>query len=106
MPFMIIVIISMIMLYTFPQIGLWLPTQALSLTPCARSGGMTMLLLISGIAVFVVTGGVFWALLPRGGQAAPLGRYRIRALYQRRDLRRRGLGFTMTLSGMLNLLGT
>jgi TRAP-type mannitol/chloroaromatic compound transport system permease large subunit len=25
MPFMIIVIISMIMLYTFPQIGLWLP---------------------------------------------------------------------------------
>jgi TRAP-type mannitol/chloroaromatic compound transport system permease large subunit len=27
MPFMIIVIISMIMLYTFPQIGLWLPNQ-------------------------------------------------------------------------------
>jgi len=27
MPFMIIVIISMVMLYTFPQIGLWLPTQ-------------------------------------------------------------------------------
>jgi tripartite ATP-independent transporter DctM subunit len=27
LPFMIIVIISMIMLYTFPQIGLWLPTQ-------------------------------------------------------------------------------
>ena len=27
MPFLIIVIISMIMLYTFPQIGLWLPTQ-------------------------------------------------------------------------------
>src|SRR5215216_2901923 len=26
MPFMIIVIISMVMLYTFPQIGLWLPT--------------------------------------------------------------------------------
>jgi TRAP-type mannitol/chloroaromatic compound transport system permease large subunit len=27
LPFMIIVIISMIMLYAFPQIGLWLPTQ-------------------------------------------------------------------------------
>ncbi len=27
MPFMLIVIVSMIMLYTFPQIGLWLPTQ-------------------------------------------------------------------------------
>ena len=27
LPFMIIVIVSMIMLYTFPQIGLWLPTQ-------------------------------------------------------------------------------
>jgi tripartite ATP-independent transporter DctM subunit len=27
MPFMFIVIVSMIMLYTFPQIGLWLPTQ-------------------------------------------------------------------------------
>jgi len=27
MPFIIIVIISMIMLYTFPQIGLWLPNQ-------------------------------------------------------------------------------
>src|SRR6266487_2485317 len=27
MPFMIIVIISMVMLYTFPQIGLWLPNQ-------------------------------------------------------------------------------
>ena len=25
MPYMIIVIVSMIMLYTFPQIGLWLP---------------------------------------------------------------------------------
>ena len=27
MPFVLIVIVSMIMLYTFPQIGLWLPTQ-------------------------------------------------------------------------------
>jgi len=27
MPYMLIVIVSMIMLYTFPQIGLWLPTQ-------------------------------------------------------------------------------
>jgi tripartite ATP-independent transporter DctM subunit len=27
MPFMIIVLVSMVMLYTFPQIGLWLPTQ-------------------------------------------------------------------------------
>jgi TRAP-type mannitol/chloroaromatic compound transport system permease large subunit len=27
MPYMIIVIISMVMLYTFPQIGLWLPNQ-------------------------------------------------------------------------------
>jgi TRAP-type mannitol/chloroaromatic compound transport system permease large subunit len=27
LPFMIIVLISMVMLYTFPQIGLWLPTQ-------------------------------------------------------------------------------
>ena len=25
MPYMIIVIVSMVMLYTFPQIGLWLP---------------------------------------------------------------------------------
>jgi TRAP-type mannitol/chloroaromatic compound transport system permease large subunit len=27
LPFMLIVIVAMIMLYTFPQIGLWLPTQ-------------------------------------------------------------------------------
>ncbi len=27
MPYMIIVIVSMIMLYTFPQIGLWLPNH-------------------------------------------------------------------------------
>ncbi len=27
MPFLILVIISMVLLYTFPQIGLWLPTQ-------------------------------------------------------------------------------
>ncbi len=27
LPFMLIVIVSMVMLYTFPQIGLWLPTQ-------------------------------------------------------------------------------
>jgi TRAP-type mannitol/chloroaromatic compound transport system permease large subunit len=26
LPFMFLVIVSMIMLYTFPQIGLWLPT--------------------------------------------------------------------------------
>jgi TRAP-type mannitol/chloroaromatic compound transport system permease large subunit len=27
LPFMLIVLVSMVMLYTFPQIGLWLPTQ-------------------------------------------------------------------------------
>ena len=65
-----------------------------------------MLLLISGIGVFVVTGVVFAALLPRGG-------YRHRWVDTEWEpyisvaiCSGLALAFTMTLSGVLNLIGS
>jgi hypothetical protein len=65
-----------------------------------------MVLLICGLAVFAVTGAIFWALLPRGGErhrwvdteAEPYISVAICAGV--------ALGFTMTLSGVLNMVGS
>ncbi len=65
-----------------------------------------MLLLIAGIAVFIVTGGVFWALLPRGEKRHRWVDTEFEPYISVALCAGVALGFTMTLSGMLNLLGT
>jgi hypothetical protein len=65
-----------------------------------------MLLLISGIVVFIVTGIVFWALLPRGGQLHRWTNTEWEPYISVAICSGVALASTMTLSGVLNLLGT
>jgi hypothetical protein len=65
-----------------------------------------MLLLIAGIAVFIVTAGVFSALLPRGERRHRWVDTELEPYLSVAICAGVALGFTMTLSGVLNLLGT
>jgi hypothetical protein len=65
-----------------------------------------MFLLISGIAVFLVTGAVFWALLPRGGKTHRWADTEWEPYVCVAICAGVALSFTMTLSGVLNLLGS
>jgi hypothetical protein len=64
-----------------------------------------MFLLMSGITVFVVTGAVFWALLPRGAQRHRWVDTEWEPYISVAICSGVALGFTMTLSGVLNLVG-
>jgi hypothetical protein len=64
-----------------------------------------MILLISGIAVFIVTGGIFAALLPRGGQLHRWVGTELEPYISVAICSGVALAFTMTLAGALNLLG-
>ena len=65
-----------------------------------------MVLLISGIVVFVVTAAAFWALLPRGGQLHRWVDTEWEPYISVAICSGVALSFTMTLSGVLNLIGT
>ena len=65
-----------------------------------------MLLLISGLATFVVTGAVFWALLPRGGKTHRFVNTEWEPYISVAICAGVALAFTMTLSGILNIIGT
>jgi len=65
-----------------------------------------MLLLISGIVTFVVTAAIFWALLPRGGQLHRWVETEWEPYISVAICSGVALAFTMTLSGVLNILGT
>ena len=65
-----------------------------------------MLLLICGIAVFIVTATVFWLLLPRGGQLHRFVGTEWEPYISVAICSGVALAFTMTLAGILNLLGT
>jgi hypothetical protein len=65
-----------------------------------------MFLLISGIVVFLVTGIVFWALLPRGDKRHRFVDTELEPYICVALCAGVALSFTMTLSGVLNLLGT
>jgi hypothetical protein len=64
-----------------------------------------MFLLISGIVVLLVTGAVFWALLPRGGKTHRWADTEWEPYVCVALCAGVALSFTMTLSGVLNLLG-
>ena len=65
-----------------------------------------MFLLMSGIVVFLVTAAVFWALLPRGGNRHRWVDTEWEPYISVAICSGVALSFTMTLSGVLNLLGT
>jgi hypothetical protein len=65
-----------------------------------------MLLLISGLVTFVVTGAVFWALLPRGGKMHRFVNTEWEPYISVAICSGLALAFTMSLSGILNILGT
>jgi hypothetical protein len=65
-----------------------------------------MAVLIAGIVVFIVTGAVFWALLPRGGQTHRWADTELEPYISVALCAGIALSFTMILSAVLNLLGT
>jgi len=65
-----------------------------------------MLLLLSGIVTFIVTGAIFWSLLPRGGKVHRFVNTEWEPYVSVAICSGLALAFTMTLSGVLGLLGT
>ena len=65
-----------------------------------------MLLLMSGIVVFLVTVGIFWSLLPRGGKRHRWVDTELEPYISVAICAGIALSFTMTLSGVLDLLGS
>ena len=65
-----------------------------------------MFLLMSGIVVFLVTAAVFFALLPRGGNRHRWVDTEWEPYISVALCSGVALAFTMTLSGVLNLMGT
>ncbi|TMJ96489.1 MAG: hypothetical protein E6G74_11805 [Alphaproteobacteria bacterium] len=65
-----------------------------------------MFLLMSGIVVFLITAAVFWALLPRGGNRHRWVDTEWEPYISVALCSGVALAFTMTLSGVLNLMGT
>jgi hypothetical protein len=65
-----------------------------------------MVLLISGIVVFLVTAAVFLALLPRGGERHRWVNTELEPYISVAICSGVALSFTMTLSGVLALFGT
>jgi hypothetical protein len=62
--------------------------------------------MIAGVVVFGVTGSVFWALLPRGEKLHRWVNTEWEPYISVAICSGVALGFTMVLSGLLNLLGT
>ena len=65
-----------------------------------------MFLLISGILVFIITGAVFWALLPRHGKHHRWVDTELEPYISVAICSGVALAFTMTLSGALQLMGS
>jgi len=65
-----------------------------------------MFLLVSGIVTFLITGAVFWALLPRGGKRHRWVETEWEPYISVALCSGVALSFTMTLSGVLHLIGT
>ena len=65
-----------------------------------------MFLLMSGIVVFVATGAVFWSLLPHDDKRHRWVDTEWEPYISVALCSGVALGFTMTLSGVLNMLGT
>jgi hypothetical protein len=65
-----------------------------------------MFLLITGIVVLIITGGIFVALLPRGGRTHRWVNTEWEPYISVAICSGLALAFTMTLSGVLNMMGS
>jgi hypothetical protein len=65
-----------------------------------------MVLLISGIAAFLVTGAVFWILMPRGGKVHRFANTEFEPYISVALCAGVALGSTMMLSGVINMMAT
>jgi TRAP-type mannitol/chloroaromatic compound transport system permease large subunit len=72
LPYMLVVIVSMVMLYAFPQIGLGLPNYLYpggKTTVAGFAEGINPLYLFAaGLVAISITGALFWRALPSGGK--------------------------------------
>ncbi len=107
LPYMFVVIVSMVMLYAFPQIGLALPNALYPGSPTNVRGFAEDLnpayLFSAGILAITITGALFWRSLPAGGKyhrfvGTELEPYT--ALFFTAGV---ALSFTLLLSGAINL---
>ena len=107
LPYMLVVIVSMVMLYAFPQIGLAMPNYLYpgSKTTVAGFGeGINPVYLFgAGLITLAVTVGMFWRAMPAGGK---MHRYvgtefePYTALFFTAGV---AISFTLLLSGAINL---
>ncbi len=107
LPYMLVVIVSMVMLYAFPQIGMALPNYLYPGSPSTVRGfaeGMNpTYLFTAGIVTALLTAAIFWRSLPAGGkyhrfvgsELEPYTALFVTALV--------ALSFTLILSGAINL---
>ncbi len=107
LPYMLVVIVSMVMLYAFPQIGLAMPNYLYpgSKTTVAGFGeGLNpTYLFTAGVIALAITAGLFWRAMPAGGKVhryvgTELEPYT--ALFFTTGV---AISFTLLLSGAINL---
>jgi len=107
MPYMLVVIVSMVMLYAFPQIGLALPNYLYpggKTTVEGFAAGMNpTYLFAAGLITASITAGTFWASLPRGGKHHRFVGTEMEPYTALFFTAMVALSFTLILSGALNL---
>jgi TRAP-type mannitol/chloroaromatic compound transport system permease large subunit len=107
LPYMLVVIISMVMLYAFPQIGLALP-EALypggsSKVQGFATGVNPTYLFVAGLITLAVTAGGLWAALPSGGRMHRFVGTELEPYTALLFTAGIALSFTLILSGAINL---
>ncbi|MBX3514367.1 MAG: TRAP transporter large permease subunit [Xanthobacteraceae bacterium] len=107
LPYMLVVIVSMVMLYAFPQIGLALPNYLYPGGKTAVEGfaaGLNPAVLFgAGVIAFAITAGTLWASLPRGGRMHRFVNTELEPYVALLLTAGVALSFTLLLSGAINL---
>lgn len=107
LPYMFVVIVSMVMLYAFPQIGLALPNYLYPGSPTKVLGfaaGMNPAYLFAfGVVTSAITAATFWACLPRGDKLHRFVGTELEPYVALFFTAMVALSFTLLLSGALNL---
>jgi len=107
LPYMLVVIVSMVMLYAFPQIGLALPNYLYpggKTTVAGFAEGMNpVYLFTAGIVAVVITFGTFWRAMPAGGKMHRFVGSELEPYAALAITTGVALSFTLLLSGAINL---
>jgi len=107
LPYMLVVIVSMVLLYAFPQIGLALPNYLYPGSPSKVVGfaaGLNPVYLFgAGLVAVAITATTLWAALPRGGKYHRFVETELEPYVALFFAAMVALSFTLILSGALNL---